>query len=152
LTVNGQGGDDQISAANLPATTVKLTIDGGTGNDTIIGGQGADTLLGGDGDDFVDGNQGNDTVALGAGAGVVRGVPGDGSDVVEGEDGSDTMVFNGANIAENIDISPNGSRVRFFRDVGNITMDLNGVERIDFNALASADTVTVSGAPLAGLD
>ena len=54
------------------------------------------------------------------------------------------MLFNGANIAENIDISANGPRVRFFRDIGNVTMDLNGVERIDFNAFGGADTITVN--------
>ena len=52
-------------------------------------------------------------------------------------------MFNGANIDEKIDISANGSRVRFTRDVANITMDLNGVERINFNALGGADTITV---------
>ena len=54
------------------------------------------------------------------------------------------MLFNGANVDENIDISANGGRVRFTRDVGNITMDLNGVEQIDFNALGGADTITVN--------
>ena len=53
-------------------------------------------------------------------------------------------MFNGANVAENIDISANGSRVRLFRDVGNITMDLNGVENIQVNALGGADTITVN--------
>ena len=54
------------------------------------------------------------------------------------------MLFNGANIDENIDISANGGRVRFTRDVANITMDLNGVENIQFNALGGADTITVN--------
>ena len=30
------------------------------------------------------------------------------------------------------------------RDVANITMDLNGVENIQFNALGGADTITVN--------
>jgi hypothetical protein len=33
--------------------------------------------------------------------------------------------------------------VRFFRDVANVTMDLNDVERIDFRALGGADTMAV---------
>ena len=37
-------------------------------------------------------------------------------------------VFNGANVSEQIDLSANGSRLRLFRDVGNITMDTDGVE------------------------
>src|SRR6185295_4769175 len=61
-----------------------------------------------------------------------------------------TLAFNGANIAEKIDISANGGRVRFTRDVANITMDLNGVERLDFHALGGADIVTVNN--LAGTD
>ena len=81
---------------------------------------------------------------MGAGDDTFVWNPGDGSDTVEGQSGYDTMLFNGANVNEKIDISANGSRVRFFRDVANITMDLNGVEGIDFKALGGADTVTVN--------
>src|SRR5262249_31359290 len=48
------------------------------------------------------------------------------------------------NLSENIDISANGQRVRFFRDIANVTMDLNDVERVDFNALGGADTITIN--------
>ena len=34
----------------------------------------------------------------------------------------------------------NGGRVRLFRDVGNVTMDLNSVEKIQIKALGGADT------------
>jgi Ca2+-binding RTX toxin-like protein len=81
---------------------------------------------------------------LGAGDDTFVWNPGDASDTVEGQAGSDTLRFNGSNIGENIDISANGSRARLFRDVGNVTMDLNGVERIEVNALGSADTITVN--------
>jgi Ca2+-binding RTX toxin-like protein len=81
---------------------------------------------------------------MGAGDDTFIWNPGDGSDSVDGQGGNDTMVFNGANIAEQFNISANGSRVRFTRDVGNIVMDLNGVEGIDLNALGGADTVTLS--------
>ena len=57
---------------------------------------------------------------------------------------STRSLFNGANVNENIDISANGSRARLFRDVGNVTMDLNGVENIKLNALGGADTITVN--------
>ncbi len=70
--------------------------------------------------------------------------PGDGGDTVEGQAGTDTLQFNGSNANENVDISANGSRVRFFRDVGNVSMDLNGVEHIHFAANGGADTVTVN--------
>ena len=107
-------------------------------------------LLGGDGNDFIDGNQGNDAAFLGAGDDVFQWDPGDGSDTVEGQDGTDTMLFNGANIDEIFDVSANGGRVRFTRNIGNIVMDLNDVERIDLNALGGADTVTVND--LSGTD
>jgi Ca2+-binding RTX toxin-like protein len=151
LQINLQGGNDIFDASALPATVVsQFTVDGGAGNDTLTGSQGNDTLMGGDGDDVVTGGRGNDTAFLGAGNDTFVWSPGDGSDVVEGQDGNDTMVFNGANINEKIDISANGSRVRFFRDVANITMDLGGVETVNFNALDGADTITVNS--LAGTD
>jgi Ca2+-binding RTX toxin-like protein len=54
------------------------------------------------------------------------------------------MIFNGANVSEQINVSANGQRVRFTRDVGNVTMDLDGVEEVDFNASGGADTITVN--------
>src|SRR6185369_12002813 len=143
LTINAGAGNDIISAATLPAAIIGLTIDGGAGNDTITGSQGNDVLIGGDGNDFVNGGRGNDTAQLGAGDDTFVWNPGDGSDVVEGGDGTDTLQFNGANIAENIDITANGTRTRFTRDVANITMDLNSVEHVNFVALGGADNITV---------
>ena len=150
LAINALGGDDTITATTLPAGVVKLTIDGGAGNDTILGSQGDDTLLGGDGNDFVFGDNGNDLARLGAGDDVFQWNPGDGNDTVEGQGGTDTMLFFGANIAENIEISANGGRVLFSRDVANVTMDLNGVEHIDFRALGGADNIVVGD--LSGTD
>ena len=145
-----RGGNDRIDASLLPASSILLTLDGGAGNDTLIGGAGADVLLGGDGNDTVIGGRGNDVAFLGAGDDSFIWNPGDGSDTVEGQAGLDTMLFNGANIGENIDIAANGERVRFTRDVANITMDLNGVEHIDFNALGGADNIVVND--LSGTD
>jgi Ca2+-binding RTX toxin-like protein len=150
LVLNMNGGDDTFSASGNLAALITLTIDGGAGNDTILGGNGADTLLGGDGNDFIDGNQGNDIAFLGAGDDVFQWDPGDGNDTVEGHTGFDTLVFNGANINERIDISADGGHVRFSRDVASITMDLDGVERIDFHALGGADNVVIND--LSGTD
>src|SRR5262249_56994835 len=71
------------------------------------------------------------------------GNPGDGNDTIEGQDGTDTMLFFGANIAEKIDVSANGGRVLFSRDVANVTMDLDDVETIDFRALGGIDNIVV---------
>jgi Ca2+-binding RTX toxin-like protein len=144
LIVDGDAGNDVITAAGLAAGVIGLTIDGGAGNDTITGSQGNDTLIGGDGNDTVIGGRGNDVALLGNGNDTFVWNPGDGSDVVEGQAGTDSLVFNGANVNENIDISANGSRARLFRDVGNVTMDLNGIEHVQLATLGGADTVTVN--------
>jgi Ca2+-binding RTX toxin-like protein len=150
LDVDGLGGNDAISAAGLAAQAITLTLDGGAGDDTIAGARGVETAFGGDGNDTIDGNGGNDAAFLGAGDDTFVWDPGDGSDTIEGEDGADTMLFNGANIAEKIELSANGNRLRFTRDVAGITMDTNGVERVDFNALGGIDLVTVND--LSGTD
>src|SRR5215212_391229 len=148
----GPGNDHvRIDEANGVFTdTIPTTLDGGNGDDTLAGGSGAEALLGGDGNDIADGNRGNDTARMGAGDDTFVWDPGDGSDVVEGQDGHDSMRFNGANIAERFDLSANGNRLRFLRNVGNITMDTNGVEQVDVNALGGADLVTVGD--LSGTD
>ena len=150
LVLNANGGDDKFSATGNLAGLIQITVDGGTGSDTILGSNGVDQLLGGDGDDFVDGQQGNDTVALGVGTDVAQWDPGDGSDTLEGQDGTDTMLFNGSAIGESFEASSNGGRLRFTRNIGNIVMDLDGVEAIDLNALGGTDTTVANG--LSGTD
>jgi Ca2+-binding RTX toxin-like protein len=116
---------------------------GGIGNDTLNGGDGDDILVGGDGDDTVVGGKGTDTAFLGAGNDTFIWNPGDGNDVVQGGVGFDTLDFRGANISENIVISANGAAVKFARNNGNI--DLNGVERIQFEAQGNhADNITIN--------
>jgi Ca2+-binding RTX toxin-like protein len=144
LNVNGLGGNDTISGAIGLAALIKLGIDGGAGDDTINGGDGAEVLAGGDGIDAIDGNRGDDTGLLGAGDDSFTWDPGDGSDKVEGEAGTDTLVFNGAGVAEDFDFSANGNRLRFFRNVANITMDVDGTERVDLRALGGIDTTVVN--------
>ena len=45
LIIEGDAGNDVITAAGLAAGVIGLTIDGGAGNDTITGSAGADTLM-----------------------------------------------------------------------------------------------------------
>jgi Ca2+-binding RTX toxin-like protein len=144
VVINANGGDDVITASNGLAPLVQLTIDGGAGNDTITGGDGADTLMGGDGNDVVVGGRGNDMAFLGAGDDLFVWNPGDGNDVVEGQDGSDTLRFDGTSLGEAFTLSANGSRVRLARDLANVVADLNGVERIDIQALGGADTLVLN--------
>ena len=147
IAVDARAGNDRVrmDEANGAFTdNIPTTIDGGDGNDTLAGGVGVETLLGGEGNDSLDGNGGNDLALLGAGDDTFVWDPGDGSDTVEGEAGADAMVFNGAGAAEQVDLTANGRRLRFFRNPGAVTMDTAGVERVDFNALGGADLVTVN--------
>ena len=71
LVINGLGGADTIDASSITAGQVKLTLNGGDGDDFIVGSQG---------DDLVNGGRGNDTALLGAGNDTFVWNPGDGSD------------------------------------------------------------------------
>jgi Ca2+-binding RTX toxin-like protein len=133
--LNALAGDDVVDATSLEADGIQLTMNGGLGVDTLIGSEGNDLINGGDG---------NDTAFMGSGDDTFVWNPGDDSDILEGQAGFDTMLFNGANVAESIDIAANGGRVRFFRNVANVTMDLNDVEGIDFHAGGGADTIVVN--------
>lgn len=150
LVVNMNGGDDTFSATGNLAALIRVTVDGGAGNDTILGSNGADLLLGGDGNDFIDGQQGSDVAFLGAGDDVFQWDPGDGSDTVEGQDGTDTLLFNGSGGSEIFAVSANGERALFTRNLGNIVMDIDDVEEIAVNALGGTDNLTVND--LSGTD
>jgi Ca2+-binding RTX toxin-like protein len=70
--------------------------------------------------------------------------------VLEGQAGQNLMIFNSSNLGEKIDISANGQRMRFSRDLANITMDCAGIQLVQFNAVGGADTITVND--LSGTD
>lgn len=144
LLLKANGGNDTLACTGNLAALIQITADGGAGDDTLLGSNGADVLIGGDNNDFIDGQQGNDTAFLGAGDDVFQWDPGDGNDTVEGQTGNDSLVFNGSNIGEIFDVSANGDRVRFTRNVGTIVMDLNDIETLNLNALGGTDTLTVN--------
>ncbi len=148
IVVNAGGGNDsvRIDQANGVFTDTEITtIDGQGGRDTLLGGSGAETFFGGPGNDTVDGNAGADVGFMGPGRDRFIWDPGDGSDVVEGENGDDDVLeFNGSGGSENFDASSNGPRLRFFRDLGNIVMDVDGVERVNLEALGGADNTVVN--------
>jgi len=153
IELDARSGDDivRIDETNGVFTnTVPTTIDGAAGDDTLVGGSGAETFRGGPGDDSIDGNRGADIAFMGSGEDTFIWDPGDGSDVVEGQPGNDTMLFNGANVAETVELSADGHRLRFFRDPAAITMNTDSVERVIFKAFGGADVVTVDD--LSGTD
>ena len=60
MTVNLSGGDDLLSAANLAATSLDLTLNGGNDEDVLIASQGGDTVNCEAGTDYADGGAGID--------------------------------------------------------------------------------------------
>jgi Ca2+-binding RTX toxin-like protein len=144
LLVNMNGGNDTLTAGNGLARVIQLSVDGGAGDDTITGGDGDDRLVGGDGNDVVNGGRGSDAVFLGAGDDTFVWNPGDASDTVEGQDGIDTLQFNGSDVPEQFELSAYGGRLRLTRDVGTVTMDVDGTERVNVAAGGEADTITVN--------
>ena len=138
IRIEALGGADTI-AVNVNRPT---TILGGAGNDNITGSDGgADDVFGNTGADTFAGRGGNDTFTWN---------PGDGNDVIDGDAGNDTHVFNGSNGDEIMNATPNGTRVTFTRNLGNIVMDIGGFENLVVNALGGNDTVSgaVGLAPL----
>ena len=108
LRISALDDADVTNASALPAGVIGVTHDGGPG---------ADTSIGGPGKDLFDGGLGTDVAFMGAGDDTFVWNPGDSNDTVEGQAGKDTLRFNGANIAETFDVSANGERMRFQRNV-----------------------------------
>jgi Ca2+-binding RTX toxin-like protein len=149
----GRGNDFvQLDTAKGAFTTARPTVvDGGSGDDILLGGSGNELFLGGSGNDFVDGNGGADTAFLGAGNDTFVWDPGDGSDTIDGGTGFDTHVFNGSSGNEIFAAKADGHHVRFTRNLGPITMDLNDFEALDVNALEGGDSVTINDLAGTGL-
>jgi Ca2+-binding RTX toxin-like protein len=135
LLVNALAGNDSVDASALQAGVIGFALDGGAGDDVLGGSQGGDVIIG---------RAGTDAAFLGAGDDTFVWNAGDGSDVVEGQDGRDTLAFNGSDDNETFGISANGSRVRLTRDVGTVTMDVDGVEGLQVSALNGADRLIVN--------
>lgn len=136
------GGDDVVSASGV-AGGVRLTLDGGAGDDELTGGQANDTLLGGKGDDFVIGGRGDDVARPGTGDDVFVWNNGDGSDRVDGGAGNDDLAFNGFAADEVFVLQASGARAMLTRDLGDIRMNLNDIEGATIRADGGADRVEI---------
>ena len=132
--MNALAGADTVDASGLAASAIKLEINGGDD---------ADVLTGSKGNDLVNGGRGNDAALLGAGDDTFVWNPGDGSDPVEGQAGTDTMLFNGANVSENIELSANGHRLGSPATSHPSRWTRTAWSRSTSNTLGAADTVTV---------
>jgi Ca2+-binding RTX toxin-like protein len=109
LTVNGGGGDDQLTVSSgVPGLLV--SADGGSGNDSLTGAEeadslygaaGADTLNGGGGSDLLDGQDGDDRLLARDGHGdLVRG--GAGNDSAQ----TDALTVDAVDQVETLDATP----------------------------------------------
>ena len=95
VIVNGDEGNDRLTAQGSRLGLARLMMNGNAGNDTIIGSLDGDSLSGNDGDDAINGLAGNDSILGGAGADIVAGGLGD--DTLDGGDGADFVTGNAGN-------------------------------------------------------
>jgi Ca2+-binding RTX toxin-like protein len=153
LQIFGEGGNDKINAALVAAGVLQLTLHGGIGNDIVTGSAGHDSLVGGDGNDTVTGGRGNDIVFLGSDNDLFLWNAGDGNDTVEGELGTDTLRFTGSAESEYLYVTADGTgtRTQLYRDVDNVNMDVDDVERIELRPLGGADAIVIGEVPGVGV-
>lgn len=112
-TLNGLGGNDSLN--------------GGSGNDSLNGGSGNDTLTGNAGDDALNGDDGNDILNINGGADTADGGAGDDTLILSGNaDGSSATGGTGTNLFV---IQPGLN--------GNISLDAQGIDTLDFSAFNS---------------
>ena len=151
LVVNANGGNDIITAGNGLAALINLTLDGGGGNDTITGRRRRRPAYWRRRQRYRRRRTRQRHRAARRGRRHLRLEPGR-RQRHRRRPGRlrYAAVQRRQHAGEDIDISANGGRVRFTRDIAAVTMDLNDVERIEFNALGGADTITVND--LSGTD
>ncbi len=136
LVVNGNGGNDVISLAQLNTSFLdnRAEVFGGTGNDTITGSSNADTLAGQDDDDTLAGGGGDDLLDGGAGNDTLRG--NDGNDTIIGGVGDDLVREVG-----NVDFVLTPSALNA-ESIG--TDSLGGIERAELVGGVGANTLDAS--------
>jgi Ca2+-binding RTX toxin-like protein len=142
IDLHVSGGTVIAAGASVPrAAVTRVSLQGGGGADTITVGDGLGGLRveirGGQGNDLLSGGDGDETFVWN---------PGDASDTIDGGAGDDALVFSGANINEQFALAPGPApgKIRLTRDVGAVTLDLAGIERLTLSMLAGTDTFTGS--------
>lgn len=95
IIVNGDEGNDRLTAQGSRLGLARLMMNGGLGNDTIIGSLDGDSLTGNEGNDAINGLAGNDSIMGSAGDDILAGGLGD--DTLDGGDGEDFVTGNAGN-------------------------------------------------------
>jgi Ca2+-binding RTX toxin-like protein len=95
VIVDGDEGNDRLTAQGSGLGLVWLMMNGGAGNDTILGSLGGDSLAGNEGNDAINGLAGNDSITGSAGDDILAG--GIGDDTLDGGDGEDFLAGNAGN-------------------------------------------------------
>ena len=148
LEVNGQGGNDIITASDDLEDLIALTFNGGDGDDYLSGSDGDDLLNGGLGNDTLIGNRGDDFKYGDEGDDLIVWNNGDGSDLMEGGDGSDQIQVNGADAAgDEFSVSPGSvtDRVKFEREnLGLFQLDIGTTEDLEVNGQGGDDIIGAS--------
>ena len=136
IEVAAAGGNDVIDVSAIDDPRLATLIDAGAGDDSVAGGEGQDDVFGGTGDDVAWLGDGNDRFTWN---------PGDGDDVSEGGNDSDTLRFNGSDGDELMTVTALNGGFRFFRDLGDITVDIENVERLDVDTKGGDDVFVGTG-------
>ena len=89
LTIDGEAGDDTLTASGADIGRVRMRMSGGDGNDSIVGSLGNDYLNGDADEDTISGGSGNDQITGGDGNDEIAGDRG--NDIVDGGLGNDTI-------------------------------------------------------------
>ena len=158
-TVDAGAGNDDVNLS----LTLDAVIFGGIGDDVITGSPDDDLIFGGSGQDVISGlagaddiygEAGNDTIVGGPGIDRMHGGddfdiftwnPGDGSDFLDGgDDAADILNFNGTAGPDTFFLQPAGNATHNNVILGGANVDTHGVEQINVNGLAGADTFNVA--------
>jgi Ca2+-binding RTX toxin-like protein len=143
ITMNAGDGNDVVDATEQTRSTVRLDVRGDGGNDVLTGGAGSDRIVGGTGNDVAFGLSGNDVFVWN---------PGDGDDTFGGGVGVDSLDFNGSDGAEIMTVTTFGDRgFRFFRNLGDITVDASSTERVLVDGLGGDDFIDAAAQTVRGV-
>ena len=150
VSVTGDDGADTIDGSAVTATSSKLALNGGYGDDILTGGAGADTIIGGYGKDVLTGGGGADTISGGDGNDVIDG--GLGADSLQGGTGNDTVTYDsgdtviGGGAGTDILTGTTGGVFNLSNRADQSSGDaavVTGFEDFDFQL--AADNITITG-------